>query len=321
MAVLGLHGTYSGGVLALALVWAVSGGRGGGAAGVAAVLSLIGLCQYADPMVWGLVPTPVYPGRIFGSMGSPVFLGAALAVLTPWVIRGPWALRLVWLAALLGTQTRGALLAVVAVVVYLAPRRVQVLAVLVGALAAAVMMSRPGVLESDSARVVVYKAAVRAAVARPLTGWGPENTMLALEAHGGPAWGRYYKTTTQDHAHNSVLEAVVAYGVPGALIFVWFCVSLWRDTAVGSPGRGALLAMAAVSMFNPVPLSVKVLAVYLSAADRMLEGSVVLSRGLITVSLAGAVFASFMVLTATDMGLPSDIRVLACRMVSIFIPG
>ena len=196
------------------------------------------------------------PFRPDGNLGQAGLLGALLAMALPLALQAglryrPWLLSLVPLVGglLVSTSRAGWLGAVVAAFVYAAfaassTRRRRVLAA-VGVLGAAaavllLLVSPLRTLNSDtgSARLGVWRDAVRMAAARPLTGWGEDATGLVFGRYQSEDWE---PGNTFDRIHDQPLDLLVTQGVLGgaAALAMWglFWVGAWR-----AAGRGVLPA-------------------------------------------------------------------------------
>jgi O-antigen ligase/cytochrome c-type biogenesis protein CcmH/NrfG len=234
-----------------------------------------------DPVPWS-VDSRVQPFATFGHpdifshfLSISFGLSVGVAVAAPGTKR-PRILRLVGLVGALAclaaasvVAERGALVGVGAalVVAAVAPiwqgrrrrltlRELAALGALALALFAAILAftplgSRTSRLVDDagSGRLAAYDVALRAALARPVLGYGPDSFGVASPAfrqpppHGGG--------DPETSAHDWVLQAVVTTGVLGLIAVVALLVSfgytLWRVALVRLPIVGApiLLAMAA----------------------------------------------------------------------------
>lgn len=252
-----------------------------------AALSAYGLLQLAglDPVVNAVGGIPY--GRIGSLTGSPVGLGASLAMLLPPQLRlaldgesprdrlGGWACVALSLAGLLFTWSRGAWLAAAAgAACWLlwtgrlrAPKsgvKVAAAAVLAGALVYAAGRARPTDM-SDLGRVAVWRSALSVFAAHPLLGSGPDTFALMLGRHKTEGFVRAYgENGGQAHAHNDLLQALATTGLAGFAAYAWLLVAAWRrlrnalgDEASrsGAAAAGAGLAAAFVAAkLNPVPL-------------------------------------------------------------------
>jgi hypothetical protein len=266
----GLQGTYSTGLLcALSLIpfWTCldSSDRESWESGIrwgAVVCSAIGLLQLRG--VW--VPSPLPGGsRVYSTMGSPVYLGALLVLAFP--LLGSNLERLIVLACLVATKSRGAWLALVLAQVYRNWDRISLrvkvwggAAVVAGAFGS--FLLRPA---SDIGRLLVWTAAIQAFKAKPLFGWGTGNFIAISELFHTPAWDRVYGTVanTQDQAHNIFLEAASTGGVLTLIAICYMLRNLWgkADKKI----RVGLLGVFVVGLLNPLPLVVKALSIGLVA--------------------------------------------------------
>lgn len=247
--------------------------------GAGAVLERLGV-----PPLPGL-PAGLADGRAVSLAGSPVYLGAALAVTLPAALdltrseRG--AARAFAAAALILTavglwlcRSRGAWLAasagvaVWAACVHRSPRlRRAALAAAFAALALLPALSalRTARAASDEGRLELWRASMRLARLRPLTGWGPGTLELGLAREADAPFARAYgRRHTQSSAHNDLLHAAVVAGLPGltALLVLWGVLFLAARSALADslPGAAAaaagLAALFVQSKVSPVPFGV-----------------------------------------------------------------
>lgn len=268
----GLWGTYSSGLLAaLSIVpyWTSIGPedrqgleRGLRVGGCAVAL-------VAGAQLYGLfLPEALaeYGFRAIGTLGHPAYLGAALVMCYPFC-RG-YEKGLIW-AGLLASGSRGPWIACAVGMAYQTwptiSRRVKYwgsVAVLV--LMCAAFYIRP---MSDLGRIATWRAAWDAFMSRPWFGWGPGAYLVIADVFRNPLWIEAYGWTTQDHAHNLLLEAGATSGILGALTLGGFLYALWRATAYNRPARAALLAVFICGMLNPLPLVVKALCLAIAASS------------------------------------------------------
>jgi O-antigen ligase len=230
------------------------------------LVSLLGALQvvHLDPFFY--FPIEEFPaGRVFSTLGNPVFLGGYLALLIPIALtlalleESPWWKTLAWstvalaFVALVGTETRSAWI-VVAVelvlftVVMLRKRvpfkKVDVLAsvITVGLVAAEVMSTlssnsrylnaadRVTTLLSGSdgstiARAAVMFTALRAVATRPLFGFGPDREGVVFKMFLTKAEAAKYASYAVDNAHSVPLQIAATAGVVAVLAWL-ACVSL-----------------------------------------------------------------------------------------------
>lgn len=263
---------------------------------LAVPMCVYGLGQAAgyDPLSSLLSPS----GRIIATQGSPVYLGAVLAVLAPIALHffnedklsdvalGALSLLLI-AAALFLTHTRGAWLAAAAggaVYIFLCTTPGQRergfwYAVAIAAIAVlAVLAGRGGSLGSDVGRIEVWRGALAIFAENPWFGSGPDTFAQAFRAHIGPAFIGYMRTATMtsSDAHNDVLQVAATMGLAGLAAYVFLIVGVlqtlresfrspWdrRDTAMVA---GAAAALFVVAKLNPVPLAAVVLVALLIGA-------------------------------------------------------
>ncbi|MDD5628758.1 MAG: O-antigen ligase family protein [Elusimicrobia bacterium] len=261
---------------------------------VLASLALAGL--YAILQASGVEPFPgigaVLHGRAVSTMGSPVSLGACMALAVPlglhWALgtRGQKAFGWVCLVLILGglyaSISRAAwIAAALSGLAYLVlTRRLDGLwrsrgraaaaAVLCLALGAGVAhrLATRGVRSAyDAARVDVWRAAWTSWREHPWLGSGPDTFELGFRRHKSMD---YYKgagaTEFQQNAHNDILQVLVTTGLVGLAAYLWLLAALglaaWRVMrGEAEPRRGeaaalacGLLALFVNMKFNPVPL-------------------------------------------------------------------
>jgi O-antigen ligase len=252
-----------------------------------AALSAYGLLQLAglDPVLNAV--GGISYGRIGSLAGSPVALGAGLAMLLPLQLRlaldgesprlrlGGRACAALGAAGLLFTWSRGAwLAAAAATAAYLlwtgrlrAPKAgagLAAAAVLAGAILFAAGRGRP-TGDSDLGRVAVWRSALSVFAAHPLLGSGPDTFSLMLGRHKTEGFVRAYgENGGQAHAHNDFLQALATTGLAGFAAYAWLLAAAWRrlkhalrDEAAraGAAAAGAgLLAAFVVAKLNPIPL-------------------------------------------------------------------
>lgn len=290
-----------------------------GAGAVAgAALAAYGLLQLfgRDPVLNAVGSIPY--GRIGSLVGSPVALGAALAMLLPLQLRlaldgadaprrrAGWACLALGGLGLLFTWSRGGWLAAAAgAAAYLhwtgrvrgsrAGAAGLVAAALIGgALFVATGRVRP-TARSDSGRAAVWESAWRMFAAHPVLGVGPDAFSQELGRFKTEGFVRAYgEAGVQAHAHNDFLQALSAAGLPGLAAYLWLLAAAWRrlrqalrDPAqrAGSAAAGAgLLAAFVVAKVNPLNVDGLALAALLLG---LLD-----PRGALPRALAGAASAA-----------------------------
>lgn len=332
MAFFGVYSTYENGLCQLALVVAATGlsvcreSFRKFMRGLIVIVSFQALLQYAIPYASFLTPYGVWQGRAYAPFGSPIFLGAWLAVAGVWALPGSnWPYWLLWGLALAATKTRGAMLAAVAGLV-IANRKVLYRFVTKHRAVIAVpfifvmlwgAVRRDGTSRSDSGRLALYAVCAKAIKEKPWFGWGPENAIYAIQKHRDNRFNEIYTTTTQGHCHNQLLEAAVTGGVllPAvvALIALWVFLIMTGDT-----GRGAFVAYAVAGAFNPISISVKVLGAIIFSANLRKSPTFPLSPlWLATASLVAALYCARNYNVTRDMTLPVSARLPAARAIGI----
>lgn len=216
------------------------------------VLSVHALAQQAGADM--RLPSVFLPaGRAVAYIGSPVDLGALLAMAAPAVpvlglpliALGLWASgsRAAWAAA------------AIALLPARAPFKIALALALPGVLFA---MRKPA--PKDIARVEIWKIAARSAAAHPWLGTGPETfreTFIAgktepLVQAVGPSY-------LQAHAHNDLLEAASCTGLLGLAAYLLLVLPF-----LGNP---SLLALFVILKFNPVPFEVFAAAAMIAANE------------------------------------------------------
>lgn len=265
------------------------------------------------------LPTGIWHGRVYGPIGSPVYLGALLAVAGVWLLPGlTWPYWVGWSLTLFATQTRGAMLGAGVGLAYMGYRKLDKkwipIIVLLALALVGISLSKK---KSDSARMAVYRTCVDAIRERPWTGWGLENAYYGIQKHRDAAFDKIYGKTSQDHCHNAVLESVVAGGWPGLTITL---LSLGFMLLLSKPGRNRalLLTYCLVSMFNPVPLTAQVVAALMFASQMRRSLSVPIRPvWLAVLSLAGAIYCSRLAMIVSDPTLTLTPRLSAAKKIGV----
>ncbi|MBI2387706.1 MAG: O-antigen ligase family protein [Elusimicrobia bacterium] len=263
-------------------------------AAVAVMMGLHALLQGAGVEPIAYMPRKFPDGRAVGTLGNPAYLGACLTALFPLALglaldregRDRWLGRLGAAGAAAGmfaSGSRGAFLGAAAGAgVYLwlsgrlrasGGRRLwagALVLLLIAGVAATLRLRR--VSASDSARLAMWGAALRAAPSAPWLGSGPD-TFEAVLRRGrtdgfiravGPVAG-------QANAHNDLLQALTTTGVAGLAAYLWLAWSLavlaWRarGDAYRAAAAGALAALFLQAKVNPIPLPGMVLAALCAA--------------------------------------------------------
>lgn len=190
--------------------------------------------------------------RAIGTVGSPVFMGAIIAVTVPACLAMGGRVGYVGVAlgifAMAASGSRGPWLAAGAgVAVYLAAAgRLAPRVVIYGCIAGvAVLVLR--VTQSDLDRYVTWAIALQSGFEHPWLGWGPDSFFVVnIARHMG---GK----TVQASAHNDLLQAWCTTGGAGLMAYAWlWAAAIW--TARARPAvLGSLAALFVVAKFNPVP--------------------------------------------------------------------
>ena len=197
-----------------------------------------------DPLV---NPAWLPAGRAVAYIGSPVDLGALLAMAAP--VAGPW-LPIV-IAGLWACGSRAAWLAAA---VALTPGRWRLL--FLPAIMIPFLLKAP----KDIARVELWRIAARSVYERPWLGSGPETYVITfrrlkterLVKAVGPGY-------LQAHAHNDLLEAASTIGLLGLAAYLWLVIPFLRNPA--------LLALFIVLKFDPVAFEVMAAGALIAAND------------------------------------------------------
>ncbi len=247
-------------------------------ASVAVLSSILAAVQTAGVP---LLEPPDAFGRVSSTAGQPAFLGAllsigALTALALAATAGARRPRIAWLAAsswlalvtsltgtraALGVLVAGGLLALAWILV-VERRRLGLLTavhalIVLAAMAFLVRERQPGAGggvfgrlltwstqdPSVRARLLVWRVAARAVVARPLLGWGREGFSYALESHYEPELIRH--ETWFDRPHALVLDLLVDGGIAGFAVFLALAWTLGR-TLREAVRRGDIPAREAV---------------------------------------------------------------------------
>lgn len=227
-------------------------------------------------------------GRAVSTLGSPVDLGAFLALLWPVALRRldaergalPAVLAAAVAGGLVASGSRGALLAACAGTAgyWLMSRRegrsALPAALGIAALASAFAVSwsfRSGATVRDLSRIEVWKAALAAFQRRPWLGWGPDGFEDAFKMLRSDRFVELLGSSTyQAYAHNDLLHVLSGMGLLGAAAYAWLLVVLClaAKQALQAPeGRAraaalfsGLLALWVNLALNPVATEVVVLA-------------------------------------------------------------
>jgi hypothetical protein len=215
-------------------------------------------------------------GRLYSTMGSPIYLGAVIALCFPFV--GKWE-KGALLVLLIATRSRGAWLAVAAGIFYensyrLTRRQIIWSCVSVSVLFVAALHMRPG---SDIGRVLVWDAAVQAFKQKPWLGWGYGNFYTVAAVLRNPTWEEIYGSTTQDHAHNIFLESLSCSGVIGLAAL---CGMLYHFfSCADRTARSALIGFGIVALLEPMSQVAKAIALMICASCQKPEISFSKSEG------------------------------------------
>lgn len=275
ISVYGYYGTHNAALCQLALIWAVyalaaaeEDASGLWNAVIVAALVNAALAWWGKMGLTALgAASETY--RPYALLGSPVYLGAFLGLgVVVAAARAPWAVLPIG-SALLLTQGRaglaGAVVGIAVLYRHRLPARgswaallgfpVLLLAAAAGATWLASQGSRGDLWASDSGRVLVWQAALRSIAEHPL-GTGPESFGWAAWRYRTTSWDLLYGPTTQDHAHNFLLNELVNTGWLGFVPLVWL-LAVWARALRDSRDPLALPAVASLLpafLSSPVPL-------------------------------------------------------------------
>ncbi len=105
-----------------------------------------------------------------------------------------------------------------------------------------------GIARATNGRSVIWLTAVKAWLARPVTGWGPDAFLHAFESKVGSDWYAITPgTLSSDNAHSIFVQTLVTLGLPGLLLLVWAlvrtAVSSFRALPESGPPRLMLAAL------------------------------------------------------------------------------
>ena len=245
---------------------------------VAIPMSLYAISQALglDPWHWAL-----QKGRTVSTMGSPVYLGAAYAIIIPACVDLALGKRpiLGWIALLLSsvglatTYSKGGMLAAAAGFAArgLLTGEIKLKRLIIPAIAfiglGVLYLTRLPV--SDLMRFELAKISWASFKERPWLGSGPETFLLEFRRFRTDAYIAQAETTisVQASAHNDILQALVTTGIPGvlALAWLWFAVfkAAWdgKDALVFS----VMAALFVQAKFNPLPIPVLAVAALFAA--------------------------------------------------------
>ncbi|MBI3550479.1 MAG: O-antigen ligase family protein [Elusimicrobia bacterium] len=261
--------------------------------GALAAMGCVAVLQFLEILPGGLAS-----GRAISTTGNPAFFGACAATLLPVALSAAVSRRsaAAWLASAAGAAglaasgSRGAAVAAAAgaacwllVSGRLKPRLWIAAAALGLGAAAAVGGSRLGRGYGDAMRVELWRAAARAAIARPVFGSGPDTFMLSLRKFKSERYlvaaGENGKKSErsgrieQSSAHNDLLQAAATLGAIGLAAYAWLAAALafaavraaaGPDREAGAAAAGALAAAFLAAKTNPVPPEACVAAAWLA---------------------------------------------------------
>jgi O-antigen ligase len=254
--------------------------------GVAVAASFIAVAQKVGAI--HALDFSVQSGRVGSTFGSPIFLGAFLALALPLAVgeilegaRAEGAASLLLLVlGLVAAGSRGGLLAGGAGVgLYLALRGVwrwnsYMVAILALATAGVVLFGHGSRSDSDVGRFEVWRIAFSAWRQFPVLGWGPDTFPIAFHRL---MTDRFVEVTHNDFtiqmsAHNDFLQALATVGLAGLAAYAAILLAVARLARLALPARGAAAAAAALfalfvqAKVNPIPVSVLACATLLVAS-------------------------------------------------------
>ncbi len=317
--------------------------------------ALSGACASAQIVGFELVPgvaSLLSGGRATSTMGSPVSLGAVLALLVPVALhralekraRAFGSIALVVLAAgLVASGARGAWVgAALGAVVYLAwtgrlsglrrNRRHALAAIAAVLLAGGLLSVRYAQRQApaESARTDIWRTAWAVFLDSPWLGGGPDTFELGF---------RRLKTVElirksgsileyQAHAHNDFLEVLATTGLIGMGAYLLLLFSLVRAAAkpLSEPARrplaaalcAGLLALFVNMKFNPVPLeSMTLAALFVGLLLRTPQEDGGASRAWPRIALAGLLVAAASASAAVAVRLMSADRLIKTAQIQL----
>lgn len=242
----------------------------------ATVVAAIALLQLArlDPFaLLGYLADAGNRMRVYGTFGNPNFLAVFLVAVLPLTVatcppRLGVVAAVLQTAALVATGSRGAVLAALAVGLFLAlvpwrgRRLAAAAALLIAGAIVALSAARP-VGETVAGRIYIWKVAAPHVMERPLAGFGPgafEPMWVRWEAQawkaGTVAGSDRRFAAVQDHAHNEYLETAVDSGVPAALALAVVVIALaaavrrHADRRLGLAAGCGVVAIAAAALVD-----------------------------------------------------------------------
>lgn len=195
-----------------------------------AVLAVVQRCGF-------LVPDRMPPGRATSALGSPVHLGAYLALLLPLAWQYSKAAFVAMLAGLLASDAKGAWLgAGISALLYVpvllrAPdARLRAIWALAATLTlAAVWWVFQSGSQSDIGRVEGWKVAWRAFLNRPWLGSGPDTYGIVFWLNRTPRYLEAFGTTPYHaEAHNLLMQLLSTTGAIGTAAALWLLGVLGR---------------------------------------------------------------------------------------------
>ena len=221
-----------------------AGLAGAAAASAYAVLQALGL----DPFLAASdLPTG---GRAVSTLGSPVYLGAYLALWLPLALHWSWdepgekhfgraALSLIaaglaatvtraaWGAALLGVAAYAALSGKLGTLRWSAKRAGAAAALsLILVVAGSFALARRRHLGEETVRLSIWRTAAAAFAEHPVLGEGLDGFESAFRRHRRDDYIRARGMEFQAHAHNDLLQALATTGAVGTAAYAWLLCAL-----------------------------------------------------------------------------------------------
>lgn len=248
---------------------------------------------------------PSYFGRMNGFFGNPNFAASYVALTWIWWKVGltpklRWFLLPLWLVAILVTQSRGAMVALVISVLldlgWSAIHRQSIsnfrLLVSITVFASVLLLGMVGVfvirpIDQAENRDLIWQKAVRAIQEKPLLGWGYEQFRLPFTnsiTHDDPI-----RFLIVDKVHNEWLEMGVATGIPGLILYlsIWIFtfIALWQQRRLEFSQTALICLLSSITIVGTNIVSVSthvilfmVLAISLQASHIQFKSKKEISR-------------------------------------------
>lgn len=208
---------------------------------------------------------PSIAGRATSMIGSPVYLGAVLAVACVESIEArDWLVVAILGAGIVSAGARSAVLGVVAGIVAIAwlrgwrPKRVHLLASLLVSAGIGEVLVRRGLTQSDLQRMIAWRVGLSAWMAKPWLGWGPMMFPGLCRAFARPGDAAIMGHDIHAHAHCGPLNVLAATGMLGLVAWLPLVWKMRRH-----PVAWVLLA---ISLVEPCGVEAWVVASYFLAS-------------------------------------------------------